>query len=451
MTLTAKEQKRIQVLAGVLEGGIKLAQASELMGVSERHAWRLLAAFKREGAAAIAHGNRGRTPQITTDPAIQDRVKNLAKGTYEGLNHTHLTEVLAEREGIDLSRSTVRRILLSVGIKSHRKRRAPKHHSRRKRYPQEGMLLQIDGSKHDWLEGRGPYLTLIAAIDDATSTVPFALFRDQEDAHGYLLMLRHIIQDKGIPLALYSDRHGIFQRSPKEPESLREQLRGKRDATQFGRALQELGIELIVAYTPQAKGRVERLFGTLQDRLVSEMRLAGATTVDDANRVLWRLLPSFNQRFGVCAEQPGSAYREPSADLSIDSVLCFKYLRNVANDNTVHFHKTTLQLLPDAYRASYAKATVEVQERLDGSLVVVHAGKTIGSQPAPLAPVTLRARNGRRATGAITTEVSGDTPSDSVGYPTESPKQSSGPPAAPRTKRSKKPSPDHPWRRKLLT
>ncbi len=449
--MTAKEQKRIQVLAGVLEGGIKLAQASELMGVSERHAWRLLAAFKREGAAAIAHGNRGRTPQITTDPAIQDRVKNLAKGTYEGLNHTHLTEVLAEREGIDLSRSTVRRILLSVGIKSHRKRRAPKHHSRRKRYPQEGMLLQIDGSKHDWLEGRGPYLTLIAAIDDATSTVPFALFRDQEDAHGYLLMLRHIIQDKGIPLALYSDRHGIFQRSPKEPESLREQLRGKRDATQFGRALQELGIERIVAYTPQAKGRVERLFGTLQDRLVSEMRLAGATTVDDANRVLWRLLPSFNQRFGVCAEQPGSAYREPSADLSIDSVLCFKYLRNVANDNTVHFHKTTLQLLPDAYRASYAKATVEVQERLDGSLVVVHAGKTIGSQPAPLAPVTLRARNGRRATGAITTEVSGDTPSDSVGYPTESPKQSSGPPAAPRTKRSKKPSPDHPWRRKLLT
>ena len=449
--MTAKEPKRIQVLAGVLEGGIKLAQASELMGVSERHAWRLLAAFKREGAAAIAHGNRGRTPQITTDPAIQDRVKNLAKGTYEGLNHTHLTEVLAEREGIDLSRSTVRRILLSVGIKSHRKRRAPKHHSRRKRYPQEGMLLQIDGSKHDWLEGRGPYLTLIAAIDDATSTVPFALFRDQEDAHGYLLMLRHIIQDKGIPLALYSDRHGIFQRSPKEPESLREQLRGKRDATQFGRALQELGIELIVAYTPQAKGRVERLFGTLQDRLVSEMRLAGATTVDDANRVLWRLLPSFNQRFGVCAEQPGSAYREPSADLSIDSVLCFKYLRNVANDNTVHFHKTTLQLLPDAYRASYAKATVEVQERLDGSLVVVHAGKTIGSQPAPLAPVTLRARNGRRATGAITTEVSGDTPSDSVGYPTESPKQSSGPPAAPRTKRSKKPSPDHPWRRKLLT
>ena len=451
LTLNQKEQARIRALNGVLERVWGVVASARLMGVSERHAWRLLAAFREDGIAAMAHGNRGRTSTVATDRAVQDRIRNLATGTYDGLNHTHLTEVLAEREGINLSRSTVRRILLSAGIKSHRKRRAPKHYSRRKRYPQEGMLLQIDGSKHDWLQGRGPYLTLIAAIDDATSTVPFALFRDQEDAHGYLLMLRHIIQDKGIPLALYSDRHSIFQRSPKEAETLEEQLRGKRDSTQFGRALDELGIELIVAYSPQAKGRVERLFGTLQDRLVSEMRLAGATTADDANRVLWRLLPSFNQRFGVCAEQPGSAYREPSADLSVDSVLCFKYLRNVANDNTVQFASTTLQLLPDAYRASYARATVEVQERLDGSLVVVHAGKTIGSQPAPSAPVTLRARNGRRATGTITTEGTVDAALDPVGFPTGSRKQASAPPATPKTKWSNKPGPDHPWRRKLLT
>ena len=451
LTLTATEQKRLQVLAGVLEGRLKVTEASGLMGVSERHAWRLLAAFRKEGVAALAHGNRGRTPTISTDPAIRDRVRGLAKGTYAGLNHTHLTELLEEREGIDLSRSTVRRILLSGGIKSPRKRRAPKHHSRRVRYPQEGMLLQIDGSKHDWLQGRGPYLTLIAAIDDATGTVPFALFRDQEDAHGYLLMLRSIIQDKGVPMALYSDRHGIFQRSPKEPESLEEQLRGRRDPTQFGRALQELGIELILAYTPQAKGRVERLFGTLQDRLVSEMRLAGATTAQQANNILWRLLPGFNRRFGVCAAQQGSAYRQLSADLSLDSVLCFKYLRTVANDNTVRFNSTTLQLLPDAHRASYARATVEVQERLDGSLVVVHAGKTIGSQPAPSSPVTLRARNGRRATGTINTEGPIDAALDPVGFPTGSRKQASVPPATPKTKRSNKPGPDHPWRRKLLT
>ena len=181
------------------------------------------------------------------------------------------------------------------------------------------------------------------------------------------------------------------------------------------------------------------------------MRLAGATTAQQANNILWRLLPDFNRRFGVCAAQQGSAYRQLSADLSLDSVLCFKYLRTVANDNTVRFNSTTLQLLPDAHRASYARATVEVQERLDGSLVVVHAGKTIGSQPAPSSPVTLRARNGRRATGTINTEGPIDAALDPVGFPTGSRKQASVPPATPKTKRSNKPGPDHPWRRKLLT
>ena len=137
--------------------------------------------------------------------------------------------MLSEREGIDLSRSTIRRILLAEGMRSPRRRRAARRYSRRERYRQEGMLLQIDGSRHDWLEGRGPYLTLVGAVDDATGTVPAALFRQQEDTHGYLLMLRQIIERQGVPLALYSDRHGIFQRSPKEPESLAEQLRGGPD------------------------------------------------------------------------------------------------------------------------------------------------------------------------------------------------------------------------------
>ena len=165
----------------------------------------------------------------------------------------------------------------------------------------EGLLLQIDGSRHDWLEGRGPYLTLVGAADDATGTVPFALFRRQEDAQGYMLMLRETIEHHGVPLALYSDRHGIFQRSPKEPESLAEQLRGRRDPTQFARALEELDIGLILAHTPQAKGRIERVWGTFQDRLVSELRLAGATTIDQANNVLWDFLPRFNRQFGVPA------------------------------------------------------------------------------------------------------------------------------------------------------
>ena len=185
LMLTTKEQRRIQFLNGVTAGEIAVEIAAGLMEVSERHAWRLLAGYRKEGASAIAHGNRGRTPSTTTDTGTQQRVRELAEGLYADFNHTHLTEVLSEREGIDLSRSTVRRILLASGIGSPRPRRAPRRYSRRERYPQEGMLLQVDGSRHDWLQGRGPYLTLVGAVDDATGTVPAALFKEQEDAQGY--------------------------------------------------------------------------------------------------------------------------------------------------------------------------------------------------------------------------------------------------------------------------
>ena len=397
--MTTKEQSRIQVLNGVIEGKVTVVQSAKLMGVSERHAWRLLAAYREEGVAAVAHGNRGRKPSTTTCPSTQQKVMELAKGPYAGLNHTHLTEMLAEREGVALSRSTVRRMLLAGGVPSPHRRRAPKRYRRRERYPQEGMLLQIDGSRHDWLEGRGPYLTLVGAADDATGTVPFALFRRQEDAQGYMLMLRETIEHRGVPLALYSDRHGIFQRSPKEPESLAEQLRGRRDPTQFARALEELDIGLILAHTPQAKGRIERVWGTFQDRLVSELRLAGATTIDQANNVLWDFLPRFNRQFGVPAAEPGSAYRQPPDGLCLDAVLCLKYIRTVANDNTVRFNGHTLQLMSNEHRASYARATVEVQERLDGTIVVVHQGRTLATEPAPHGPVEIRARSGRRPNG----------------------------------------------------
>ena len=254
LTLTTREQSRIQVLNGVNAGEVTVGVAAGLMGVSERHAWRLLAAHRQEGASAIAHGNRGRKPSTTTDTKTQQKVRELAEGPYAGFNHTHLTEVLAEREDIHLSRSTVRRVLLAGGVRSPRPRRAPRRFSRRERYQKEGMLLQVDGSRHDWLQGRGPYLTLIGAVDDATGTVPAALFRQNEDAQGYLMMLKQIIQRHGIPLALYSDRHGIFQRSPKEPDTLAEQLRGERDPTQFGRALKELDIGPYPGTHPTGEG-----------------------------------------------------------------------------------------------------------------------------------------------------------------------------------------------------
>ncbi len=268
LTLSQREEARLQVLNQVLDGRLRVADAAMVLGVSERHGWRLLAAYRKEGAAALAHGNRGRKPTHTVGEEVKARVQELAQGRYQGLNHCHLTELLAEREGLVLSRSTVRRILAAARVSSPRRRRPPKHRTRRERYPQEGMSrwAGVDGSRHDWLGGRGPYLTLVGAIDDATGTVPYALFREQEDAQGYFLLLREIIQGKGIPLALYSDRHSIFQVNPKQPESLEEsRLIGReRRPTQFGRALRELGIQPIFALSPQAKGRVERLWGTFQ-------------------------------------------------------------------------------------------------------------------------------------------------------------------------------------------
>lgn len=441
VSLIAKEQQRVMVLNQVQRGELTGGQAAQLVGLSLRQVRRLLAGYRKEGVAALAHGNRGRGPVHAIPEETRKRVVELAQERYRGLNHHHLQEVLAEREHLTLSRSSVWRILGAAGVSNPRKRRLPQHRCRRERYPQEGMLLQVDGSRHAWLEGRGPYLTLVGAIDDATGTVPYALFREQEDAQGYLLLLQGIIGNKGIPLALYSDRHSIFSVNPKHAGSLEEQLAGERQPTQVGRALQELGVQSILARSPQAKGRVERLWGTFQDRLVSELRLAGATTLEEANRVLWPFLPRFNARFAVPPAQPGSAYRSPEPGLSLEEVLCFKYPRTVAKDNTVKLGGHTLQLLAGPQRCSYARARVEVQERLDGSLAVCFQGTLIASRPAPPHAVTLRADKRKEKGTAGEPGVPSSLCSPSIPHP---------PVGAGRQAPVSKPGPYHPWRKPLL-
>ena len=232
--MNRKEQRRLMVLNQLEVGTVTAGRAAELLGLSLRHVKRILAAYRKEGAQILAHGNRGRKPYNALEGVVRRQVVELAQSTYAGCNTQHLSELLAEREGIVLSRSSVRRILLEVGIRSPRKRRPPKHRSRRERYPREGILLQIDASRDDWLEGRGPYLSLVGAIDDATGKVPYALFRNEEDAQGYTLLLRHIVENEGISEAPYHDGHSIFVRSWKEPETLEEQLAGRRKPTHAG-------------------------------------------------------------------------------------------------------------------------------------------------------------------------------------------------------------------------
>jgi transposase len=379
-------------LTRVLAGEWTRREAAGMLGLSERQVGRLLAAYRQRGPAALVHGNRGRRPAHALAPEIRQRVVELARGRYAGFNDQHLTEKLAQEHGLALGRTTVRQILRAAGVPSPRKRRAPRHRGRRERMAQEGMLLQADGSRHRWLGPDGPYLTLIGAIDDATGSVPAALFREQEDAAGYLELLRRVVLGRGIPPALYVDRHGIFLKSSREPLAPDEERAGGRLPTQVGRALGELGITPIYALSPQAKGRVERLWGTLQDRLVSELRLAGATTLAEAERVLQAWLPAFNARFRVPAASPGSAYRPLPPGVVPEEVCCFKYARVVAADNTVRLGEHRLQLLPDARRASYARAEVTLHERLDGSLAVYHRGRPLTVQPAPAEAPVLRAR-----------------------------------------------------------
>lgn len=342
--MNGKEQRRAMVLTAVIEGRLTAPEAAELMSLSCRQERRLRQAFVRDGPAALVHGNRGRRAAHALDPGLHSRVAGLADGLYAGCNDQHLTELLAEREGIALSRSSVRRILRAAGRRSPQRRRAPRHRSRRERMPQAGMLLQVDGSRHQWLGPDGPWLTLVGAIDDATGDVPFAVFREQEDAQGYLLLLQEVVRRRGVPLALYSDRHTIFQSRSDEPLSLEQQLAGGRPPTQVGRVLKELNVEWIGARSPQAKGRVERLWRTLQDRLYQELRLANVSTLEQANAALPALLARHNARFRQPPGTPGSAYRRLPAGTRPAEVFCFRYWRTVSTDNVVTLEGRAIRL-----------------------------------------------------------------------------------------------------------
>lgn len=462
LTLNAKEQQRLQVLNQVLERRLEIAEAAMRLGVSERHTWRLLAAYREEGAAALAHGNRGRPAWNRCSDAVRERVVALAREPrYAGCNHTHFSELLGEREGLHLSRPTVRRLLGAAGLPSRRKRRSPKHRSRRERMPQEGGLLQWDGSPHDWLEGRGPRLTLIGAIDDATGRVAAARFRLQEDAQGYLVILRDILRTKGIPVAIYHDGHGIFRRSERDRWSLDEELAGERLPTQVGRALAELGIRSIEAHSAQAKGRIERLWQTWQDRLIIELRLAGACTLEEADALLQAYLPRFAQRFQVPAAKPGSAYRPLPPELDLETVCCFKYQRTVGKDHVIRLQEHRLQIQRDGQRSSYARAKVEVHERLDGSLVVYHQGHCLLVKPAPEEAPLLRARQGQRVAALPKPGTDQVGATDVAGPAVKQPTRLRFAPAEPQVsahsssdqilgKRGDKPprpGPNHPWRK----
>jgi transposase len=382
--MSQKEFQRVKVIENAAGGRLSVREASRLLQRSERQVQRLKRRYRPDSLAWVQHGNRGRPMPWALSVPQKQLILNLARGKYQGFNDSHLTEKLRAEENLIVSRETVRRTLRAAKLPSPQKRRPRRYRSRRPPRPRFGMMALTDASRHDWLQGRGPALTLIGFQDDATGQILAAHFQlEAENTLGYLRALLSMITTHGVPLSLYRDRHSIFQRN--DPHwTLAEQLAGKQAPTQLGRALQELGVEQIPAYPPQAKGRIERVWRTCQDRLVSELRLARATTLAEANAVLARFCADYNQRFARLAADSVCDFRRLPRRFDLARCLSLHYRRVVGADHTVTLGAHSITLPPLPGHRGYARETVELSHQLDGVLHVYRADQLIHTLPLAL-------------------------------------------------------------------
>lgn len=376
ITLTLKELKRLKVIELTLAKQLRCKEAAEKLGISERQFYRILNRYKAGGEQGLAHASRGRPSPKRLPTELLGQISILLENEYADYNSLHLLEVLEKEHHINLSYSSLQNIRRELGYITPRKKKAAKHRSRRDPSPIIGMMLQADASIHPWLEERGPKLALHAFIDDADNRI-WASFCDQEDTFGYILVLRDICLTQGIPMSLYTDRRNVFQGNQKL--SLEDQLNGIDHKSHFKTLLSRLGIQLMQATSPQAKGRIERLFGTLQDRLVKALRKAEASTLEQANLVLADFLPEFNRSFMHSPAQPGSAFVPWNQDHSPDDYFCCRFSRIVRNDNTFSFHNVVLQIPPSPFRHNFARAQIVVLQFPSGDLKVLHNGTTIAT------------------------------------------------------------------------
>ena len=362
----------------VLEGSYTIRQAAEVLGLSERQVKRLKGAMRQEGVAALAHKNRGRKPKHATPPEVRERVVDLVTGPLRDTSCQQVAELLDERYRIRLSAKTVRRILAAAEIPIRYAKKSRRRRKSRERMAREGLLVQCDASPYDWLESRGPRLNLHGAVDDATSKILALHFRPTEDAIGYFHVLSQTLQNHGIPGGWYNDRHTIFFSPKKDKLSLEEELAGHTvPLTQFGQALHELQITHIAARSPEAKGRIERLWQTLQSRLVVELRLAGISTIEEANAFLPGFIEKFNRQFAEEPADPTPAFRPcPPPDV-LQALLCFKEDRKASKGSSISYRGVTYQLIDSRGNVALLRpqGKVVVLTHLDGSLSALHEDK----------------------------------------------------------------------------
>ncbi|OPY59272.1 MAG: Integrase core domain protein [Pelotomaculum sp. PtaU1.Bin035] len=336
--MTQDERNKLYVARCLLDGKMTISEAAETLGLSERQVKRIKKGVKEHGESFVIHKNRGRKPQHAITDEVRNLVVNHKKSEkYSKANFSHFQELLEEHESISLSKPSVYRILVANGFTSPKKHNKVKHHKRRKRKPQRGMLVIIDASPHAWFFNNKE-CSLHGAVDDATGEILALFFTPNECLEGYFRIMKTVISNNGVPLAVYADRHTIF-RSPKADKlSIEDELNGKKvKDTQFGRAMAELSINLIWAKTAQAKGRIERLWETLQSRLPIELSIAGITTMEEANAFLATFIKKYNEKFAVEPRDPQSAYRKLEDDINLDHILCIKETRQVDHGSTFSY------------------------------------------------------------------------------------------------------------------
>ena len=390
-----REARRLGMVKAAEHGRVTNREAAQGLGLSVRQFRRLRQRVREHAERGVIHGNRGRPSPRRLPEASRERVVELLTGEVK-LNDHHLAELLAEADTpVQVSPATVRRIRRELKLPPKRVRRPVRHRRRRARKARRGELVLIDGSPFRWFDPAGPAWSLIGAIDDATSEILALTLRPTEDLHGYVTLLRDVIHAHGVPACFYGDRSGILVRNDRH-WTLDEELRGEQNPTQFGRMLGELAVAFIPARSPQAKGRVERLWATLQDRLATELRLLGCTTLETTQAYLPRFIAAHNRKRAVSAAETITAFRPAPHDL--DRILACVYERVIARDNTVSIPGRWVQVPPGTYRRSWHKARVQVRELLDGRLLVVHPRHgVLTEQAAPQSDFVLEHRSRERS------------------------------------------------------
>ncbi|MCL5259319.1 MAG: ISNCY family transposase [Nitrospirae bacterium] len=357
--MTAKERKRLHVLRSVLEGTVSRKEGADLLEISERQMGRLVGRVRRDGDAGVVHRGRGKPSNRKTPPEVRRQVLEAYRSVYAGFGLTLATEKLEEGLKVSISRETLRQWLKSEG-EAYPTRKRRKGRRWRERRAHRGEMVQMDGSHHAWFEERGERCVLMAVIDDATGEV-FARFFPYEGTWPALEVVREYLERYGVPMAVYLDRHGAYQ--SKAAPTVEEEVAGTRPMSQFERAMAELSVRVIHARSPQGKGRVERLFGTLQDRLVKEMRLGGIASLEDGNRFLETFLPFYNGKFRVEPARSSDLHRPVPAGEALDRIFCRKERRVVRKDRTIAYEGQRYDI-----PALLPGSPVSVEESGSGSL-----------------------------------------------------------------------------------